>query len=203
MVTKRKRLYQGNHQSDDLDGWVGPPALMNAENEKKFSKLRTEIEDEIAPQNVFDKIAVFDVSHKIFEEQELRSLQTKIIASARVASLTALLAPAYGQNIDKAAKVAQDYFGGPAAAQQAAKERVSNLGISMEDINANALHLRMASIQTLDDMIDRRENGRNRIIKRHLKRERKSANGGNVSAANPREDQAASNQTTTRRTTKP
>jgi hypothetical protein len=201
MATTRKRFHQSD-RPDDLDEWVGPPALMNAENEKKFSKLRADIEAEIAPQNVFDEIAVFDISHKIFEEQELRGLQTKIIASARVASLTALLTPSYGQNIDKAAKVAQDYFGGAAAVQQAAKKRVSDLGISMEDINANALHLRMASIQTLDDMIDRRENGRNRIIKRHRKRELKNETEEHPSAADRRENSRAPKQATTRRTAK-
>jgi hypothetical protein len=173
--TKRVRL---DGRLNDSGSWVGPPALVNAENESRFAELSVEVEAEIAPKNIFDRIAVHDISSKIFEEQELRGFQTKIITSARVHSLAALLAPAYGQNIDKAAKVAQDYFGSAEAAQRAAKERVRDLGISIEDIDANALHMRMTSIQSLDEMIDRRETGRNRIIKQHLKRRRKILDSG-------------------------
>jgi hypothetical protein len=162
-------------QIDDLDDWVGRPTLADQANADRFRRLNNEVEREIAPANIFEKLEARDISHKVAEEQLLKGMQTAIVRSARVQSLAMLLGATYGQNIDKAFKVAQDYFGGPEERQRAAQDLVQGLGISIEDIDANALHLRMASVHALDDMIDRRENGRNRLIKRHLKRRRASS----------------------------
>ena len=154
------------------DGWTGQPALADQKNIDEFRRLRREIEHEIAPANIFEKIEVRDISQKIAEEKRLKQMQTAIVESARVESLAILLTPTFGQNVEKARKTAQNYFSGNDETKDAAKKLVNSVGISMEKIDANALHLRMASIHALDAMIDRREVARNRIIKRHLKRKK-------------------------------
>jgi hypothetical protein len=158
-----------------IDRWPGQPALSIGASAEDFRLLSREIENEIAPSNIFEKLEVRDISHKIAEEQTLKRMQTAIVTSARVESLAALLEPTFGQNIEKARKIAQDYFSGSGESKSVAKELVDRLGISMENIDASALHLRMSSIHALDDMIDRREGSRNRIIKRHLKRKKASS----------------------------
>lgn len=168
-------------QIDRVDDWVGRPTLADRANADRFRWLNDEIEREIAPTNIFEKLEARDISHKVAEEQLLKDMQTAIVRSARVQSLAMLLAPTFGQNTDKAFKVAQDYFSGLEERQRAAKDLVLGLEISIENIDANALHLRMASVHALDDMIDRRENGRNRIIKRHLKRKKASSPGNPAS----------------------
>lgn len=168
-----------------IDGWTGQPALARGTSAEDFRPLFHEIEREIAPSNIFEKLEVRDISHKIAEEQILKRMQTAIVESARVESLAALLGPTFGQNVEKARKTAQDYFAGGGATQGVAKELVDRLGISMENIEANALHLRMPSIHALDDMIDRREGGRNRLIKRHLKR-RKASSSKNAASTDSR-----------------
>lgn len=171
-------------QIDRVDDWVGRPTLADRTSADRFRWLDDEIEREIAPTNIFEKIEARDISHKVAEEQLLKGMQTAIVRSARVQSLAMLLGPAFGQNTDKAFKVAQDYFGGSEERQRAAKDLVLDLEISIEDIEANALHLRMASIHALDAMIDRREGGRNRIIKRHLKNKRAASSKNSVPTAN-------------------
>jgi hypothetical protein len=158
-----------------IDRWPGPPALSIGASAEDFRLLSREIDNEIAPSNIFEKLEVRDISHKIAEEQTLKRMQTAIVMSARVESLVALLEPTFGQNIEKARKTAQDYFSGSGESKSVAKELVDRLGISMENIDASALHLRMTSIHALDDMIDRREGRRNRIIKRLLKRKKASS----------------------------
>lgn len=161
-------------QIDHQEDWIGRPTLADRTNDR-FRSLNDEVEREVAPTNIFEKLEARDISHKVVEEQLLKDMQTAIVRSARAQSLAMLLGATYGQNLEKALNVAQDYFGGPEERQRAAKNLVQSLGISIEDIDANALHLRMSSIHALDDMIDRREGGRNRIIKRLLKRKKTSS----------------------------
>jgi hypothetical protein len=168
-----------------IDRWTGQPALASAASAED---VRREIEHEIQASNIFEKLEVRDISHKITEEQALKRMQTAIVKSARVESLATLLGPMFGQNIEKARKTAQDYFAGSGESQDAAKALVDGLGISLENIEAHALHLRMSSIHALDDMIDRREGGRNRIIKRLLKRKKASSSKdpGSTAEKDPR-----------------
>lgn len=167
-----------------INVWAGNPALVRGEMAEQFRLLHEEIELEMAPTNIFEKIEARDVSHKIAEEKSLKRMQTAIVESARVESLAILLEPIFGQNIEKARKTAQDYFSGRDASKSVAQELVNSLGISMENIDANALHLRMASIHALDAMIDRREGGRNRIIKRYLKRKKAASSKSSAPKAN-------------------
>jgi hypothetical protein len=167
-----------------INGWAGNPALVRGARAERFHHLHEEIEIEMAPTNIFEKIEARDVSHKIAEEELLKHMQTAIVESARVESLATLLEPTFGQNIEKAHKTAQDYFSGRDESKSVAQKLVNSLGISVEIIDANALHLRMASIHALDAMIDRREGGRNRIIKRHLKKKRAASSKNSVPTAN-------------------
>lgn len=156
----------------ESDDWVGDPALIRGAGTEQCRRLYEDVEHEIAPTNIFEKLEARDISYKLAEEERLRHLQTAIVETARVEALADLLVPTFGQNVEKARKTAQDYFASVDDSQRAAKALVDQLGISMENIEAHALHLRMSSIHALDDMIDRREVGRNRIIKRLLKRKK-------------------------------
>lgn len=169
---------------DRVEDWIGRPTLADRTSLDRFRRLSEDVEREIAPTTIFEQIEARDISHKVAEEQLLKDMQTAIVKSARVQSLAMLLGPAFGQNTDKAFKAAQDYFGGSEERQRAAKDLVLDLEISIEDINANALHLRMTSIHALDAMIDRREGGRNRIIKRHLKKKRAASSKDSVPTEN-------------------
>lgn len=157
-------------QIEDPDEWIGRPALVRGANADQFRRLHDDFEREISPKNIFEKLEVRDISYKLAEEQLLKRMQTAVVESARVESLAALLGPTFGDNVQKARKTAQDYFG-DGESQSAAKKLVDRVGISTENIEANALHLRMTSIHALDDMIDRREHGRNRIIKKTRQRQ--------------------------------
>jgi hypothetical protein len=175
MATKRPAFQARDTAKGGSDDWVAPPMLVSGEKAEKFLDFHAEVEREIGPTNVFERIAARDISNKVVEEQLLKGMQTAIVASARVQSLALLLGPAFGQNIEMALKVAQEFYGDNEKARDHARGLVRELGISLESIEANALHLRMASIETLDGMIDRRESGRNRLIKRHMKRQSKVA----------------------------
>lgn len=176
-MTKRVRI-------EEFDEWAGNPALVRGAGVERYRHLHDEIEHEMAPTSIFEKLEARDISCKLAEEQILKRMQTAIVESARVESLAALLGPVFGQNIEKARKTAQDYFSGSGENRSVAKELVDHLGISMENVDANALHLRMASIHALDDMINRREGGRNRIIKRFLKRKKALSQNNRVPTAN-------------------
>jgi hypothetical protein len=175
------------------DGDFGDfPAMVPEGYAKRFLRLRAEIENELAPKTLLDRFEVRDLSYKLSEEQRLKDLQTAVIESARVESLGVLLGAHFGQNIEHAHKTAQDYFSADEAKRQSAQKLVASLGISPENIEANAFHLRVGSVQALDDMIERRESGRNKIIKRHRKRSAERQQPSRATKQPPRAKEKAS-----------
>lgn len=164
--------------SDPSENWIGTPALLESEDKQSYLQLRAEIEREIDPKTVLDRIKVQDLTDKLWEERRFKRNQAALIASAKVPSLAMLLGPSYGDNLEQALKVAQDYFSGDVRAQKSAQQIVDRLGISAEVIEANAIHLRIGTIQALDSMTNSREQTRHRLVKDHLKRQRKTRNNG-------------------------
>lgn len=164
--------------SEPSENWIGTPALLESEDKQSYLQLRAEIEREIDPKTVLDRVNVQDLTDKLWEEMRFKRNQAALIVSAKVPSLAMLLGPSYGDNLEQAMKVAQDYFSDDPRAQKSAQQTVDRLGISAEAIEANAIHLRIGTIQALDSMTHNREQTRHRLVKDHLKRQRKTRNNG-------------------------
>lgn len=171
MSVKRERA-QVQTSFADL---VGKPAFQKTEDASEYATLRAEIGREINPQNIFDEMRVKDITDSVWEENRLKRQQTALIQGARTQSLAFLLAPHYGDGLEAALETAQGYFSGNPKKIGLALELIQKLGITDEQIEANAVHVRGPSFQMLDRMIFGRAVMRNRHIKDHERRQRKKA----------------------------
>jgi hypothetical protein len=163
---------------------LGKPALLRSENAGEYQKLRAAIERDMDPKSIFDRIRVQDLTDKLWEEQRLKRSQAALIESALVQSLAMLFAPYYGENLEAALETARNYYSGVPEKVRRAEKLLLQLGITSEQIEANAMHVRSLGLQMLDRMIMSRETLRNSIVKDHERRKRKAEKAKRRTAIN-------------------
>lgn len=159
---------------DPLDNWFTEPVMWDSERAEDYLRLHSVVEREMSPVTLFDRIRVQDVTDKLWEARRLKRTQAALIESARVESLTQLLLPRFGDNLDEALETAQDYYSGIPERVRPVKSLLAKMGITSEQIEAHALHLRGAGVSALDRMVMYKEATRNAIVKAHEKRQRKA-----------------------------
>ena len=169
---------------ESLEDLLGKPALLKSENARDYERLRAAIEREMDPKSIFDKIRIQDLTDKVWEERRLKRSQAALIEGALVQSLAMLFAPYYGENLEAALETAQNYYSGVPEKVRRAEELLVQLGITSEQIEANAMHVRSLGLQMLDRMIMSRETLRNSIVKDHERRKRKAEKAKRRTAIN-------------------
>jgi len=167
-----------------FDGLLGKPALLKSEDSVAYLTLREAFRAEINPKTIFDEITLQDLTDKYWEERRFRRSQAALIDSASVQSLGILCEPFYGDNMEEALATAQDYYSGVTERTRAAQKLMVQLGITPEQIEANAMHVRGLGLEMFDRMINSRETSRNSIIKEHARRQRKAEKAKRRSGTN-------------------
>lgn len=185
-MVKRKRL-----DGDAIREIFEMPALWEGESEEDYLDLLAFVEKELEASSFFEKLRVHDLTAKIWEERRFRRTQGALIRSARVEALTDLLAARFGDDREEALETAQNYFSGVPEKMVPVENLLSEMRITSEQIEANALHLRSLSVQMLDRMIVHRETTRASLMKEHEKRQRRLDKAKKrSSAANDTKEQA-------------
>jgi hypothetical protein len=172
----RIRLTSSDRESSETafdHAWIGSPALLAGEDKDAYLRLRNEIEEAVAPITIFDRIRVQELTDQTWEAERLKRTQVGMVLSARVQSLAMLLLPSVGENSEKALKLAQEFFSSDEVLRQKARKIVDSREISDAMIDANAMHLRIQTMDLLDGLRERREGKRSRLIKEQEKRGRK------------------------------
>lgn len=149
------------------------PALWDGESEEGYLDLLAAFKNEMGSSSLFEMLRAHDLTAKIWEERRFKRVQGALIHSARVEALTALLAAHFGDDREEALETAQNYFSGVPERRRPVKTLLADMGITSEQIEANALHLRSSGVQTLDRMIVHRETARVSLMKAHEKRQRR------------------------------
>jgi hypothetical protein len=172
----RIRVTSSDREASEIafdHAWIGSPALLAGEDKDAYLRLRDEIEEAVAPTTIFDRIRVQELTDQTWEAERLKRVQVGTVLSARVHSLGMLLLPSVGENSERALKLAQDYLSSDEVLRQKARKIVEGLEISDAIIDANAMHLRIQTIDLLDGLRERREGKRSGLIKEQEKRRRK------------------------------
>jgi hypothetical protein len=159
---------------DPFDDLLGKPPLLKGEDEQRYQKLRASIEAVLGSETVLKALRVRELTDNIWESQRLKRYQTALIDSALLQSLASLLGPKFGDHIEKAFDTAIDYHGGPSQKQAAATKVMDQLGITPEQIEANAMYLRSSGLNTMEHMISNREASRNALIKEHAREQKRA-----------------------------
>lgn len=170
MAVKRERVYEERSLADLL----GKPVFLKSEDGNDYATLRAAIEREIDPQDIFDEMRVKDITDSVWEESRLKRQQTALIQGAQTQSLASLFAAHYGEDLEAALEAARGCFSGNPEKIGPALKLMDQLGITGEQIEANAIHVRGLGLQMLDRMIFGRALVRNRLIKDHERRQRKA-----------------------------
>ena len=175
MSMKRESWMDDLSFTDDLSfrALIGKPSFLAGEDRAAYDRLRNAIQLEINPRTIFDEMRVQELTDKFWEEQRIKRHQIALIQSAKVDSLSSLLAPYYGDDLDAALETARNYYSSDQERLRAQKI-VEQFGITDEQIEANGIHVRSLAILALDRMISSRETARNRLIKDHERRQRRA-----------------------------
>jgi hypothetical protein len=159
---------------DSFDDLLGKPPLLKSEDEQSYRKLYASIEAVLGSETVLKRLRVRELTDNIWESQRLKRYQTALTDSALLPSLASLLGPMFGDHIEKALDIAVDYYGGSSQKQAAARKILDQLGITPEQIAANAMYLRSSGLNTMEHMISNRAASRNAFIKEHAREQKRA-----------------------------
>jgi hypothetical protein len=151
---------------------ISKPSLLSCESESEFASLRAEIEDEIKPKGIIERIFVDDLTVITWEIFRLRRIITGIIRNTFPAALQSLhkqlsFEPYYLQNLEveeEAAKAATAYFHDPKAKKNF-MEMLCQVGLDEGAIEAEAFRLAGADLERFDKMLSARERRRYKALR--------------------------------------
>lgn len=159
---------------DHLAELFEAPRWLDDEARKAYGALLSELEKEIEPQTILDKIRLSELVNKYFEEQRFKGTLAALIETASVPSLAMLLGPRYGDNLEQAMSVAQDYFSGIPERMRFAKKIMQEMKINEAHILANAMYIRATGVQAIERMISNREISRTALTNECERRSKKA-----------------------------
>jgi hypothetical protein len=154
------------------DGLLALPPLLNTESQDQFASLYAELEQDIQPTGVVERIYVFDIANIVWEILRLRRYKIAIINTSRLAALQGileqLLCPGdYEHSYEKdrdAEDLARSWF-----SSKKAQARVAKVlrGSQMDEgaIEAEAFRLCLEHIERLDRMLALQEVRRDKALR--------------------------------------
>jgi hypothetical protein len=151
---------------------ISKPILLSSESAEEFASLCAELEREIKPKGIIERMFVDDIAVITFEIRRLDRFKTGIIRNNFPAALQSLLKqlsfkPDYLQNLDaeeEAQEMARAYFEG-AAGKQKTVERLSRFGLDEGSVEAEAFRLAGADLERFDKMLSQAERRRYKALR--------------------------------------
>ena len=132
---------------DQIQELLGPPRLIRGESEEAYRKWWSTFVKAYNPQTLPDWLEVNQLAVKNWEQGRIRRSNSAVIEGAMVEALRSLLIPIVAGDIsnlvgNRSARLAHDYFGRNNDKRRRARAEVAGLGVSDDQIVAEAMNLR-------------------------------------------------------------
>jgi hypothetical protein len=158
---------------ENFDILNSTPPLLYGESAEQFERLRAELEQEIKPKGIIEKIYLNDVSALVWEILRLRRLKTNIIRNARLAALEIILVridPVLALGIgvsltSEAKKLAAAWFEN-SDDKQFVQELLRKAQLDESAIDAEAFRRVFSDVQQLDNMLNSMEKRFSKTLRR-------------------------------------
>jgi hypothetical protein len=163
----------------------GPRPLIAGEDAAAYDDLLARVTREVAPADILEQLWVRDVVDLTWDVLRLRRLKAKLIAGATQAALARLLAPQFAQDPEPgvislgfgtspAARLAEKWAARDRLAIKQVDALLAAADLTMDDVMAKCLSLRLDDIERIDRMTMNAEIRRNAAL-RELDRHRAAA----------------------------
>lgn len=153
---------------------LGEAPLLAGESENRYLALQAQVEREIGPKNIFDRMRVRAITDAIWEELRYKRFEANAIEGAKVNALAVLLTPYMKYFREHATSVARDYYSPDPQKSEPAAAKVAEAGITLELINAKAAALEGSNLALFDRLIGNRQVLSRALVKDQERRERKA-----------------------------
>src|ERR1035437_5481058 len=165
--------------TDPAADLFGEPALIKGEDKERYMSLFAMVEADMKPKTFLDRMMVQEQTNKIWEEQRLRSNAAALTEGAFPEALEILLRPFCDITTGTSSAIARNYYSGDSKTKEGAASFLAKCGITTAQIQAKAMQINSGGHQTIDRMINNRENSRRGLRKEF---ERRSAVNDNAPA---------------------
>lgn len=161
---------------------LAPPVLLEGEDRAEYNRLFAAVMDSVVPRDALEKLWVEDVVYLVWEARRLRILKAHLLRSSARHGLQEILGPLmreigdtdvirslHGQ-FSSADVLVRDWYANDPKARSEVDALLKKAGLSMADVMAQTLALKMDDIDQIDRMIalsEARRNGALREIDRH------------------------------------
>jgi len=172
-LRKSTALAIGTPSSGDVD-FFGPAPLIPGEDPEAYKALQTRVAAAVAPKDVLEEIWVRDVVDLVWETLRLRRLKAAFLSSAAYEGLAIVLRPLktdFTRCIG--GSLSERWARGEPEAKKTVKGHLASAGLSMDDVMAQTVALKLEAIERIDRMLASAE-GRRDAALRELTRHRET-----------------------------
>jgi hypothetical protein len=151
--------------TEQMKALFGPPPLVRGESEEQYWKWWEAFVEEYKPKTLSAWVEVNDLANKQWEQGRLRRCNPALIEAALPKALLNLLRPFEGKGVSIATATAHKYYAGNVKEIREARKKVTNCGISDDQILAEAMQMRSSGLIALDRMDNYRSRARRSLLK--------------------------------------
>lgn len=162
----------------------GPAPILEGENSKAYDELLASISGAVNPSDSIEDIWVNDVASMTWEILRYRRYKAALIKAAVPEALEAVIEPlvlrptenrtqeevqleklrAQRGEETRTKAIMRDWIQGDPGALNLVNDILSDLGLTMDDVNARAMALAIADIERIDSLSLRKERSRNAVL---------------------------------------
>lgn len=170
-----------SRESSVGDGWS--PVFLEGEDRADYDRLLAKVTAGVKPRDVLEEIWIGDVVYLVWEARRYRRLKDHLLRSSARHGLLEILEPLIreiGENDPiralygaiSAEALVKDWYANDEKARSQVDALLKKAGLTMDDVMAQALALKMTEIEQINRMIALAEGRRNaalREVDRHRK----------------------------------
>ena|SRR5208283_3815161 len=153
------------------------PPLLPGENEAHFTALASQLVAAAKPKDTIEEILVRDVIDLTWEIQRLRRAKAGLLTVSMGDGLEQVLAAiGHGGHLDRKT-LSRNWMTGQKQAQQTVRKALFEAGLSLDEVTASTLEIKLDSVERLDRMLASAEARRNNSL-REIDRHREALGAG-------------------------
>lgn len=163
----------------------GPPALLDGEDSAAYDELLARVSGAVNPSDILEEIWVRDVVDLNWEILRLRRLKSQLLTANIHRGIRVILDPMCGYR--EAEQLSADWAKRKDYAIKKVDELLANTGLTMNEVMAETLAVKISDFERIDRLIMNAEARRNTVL-REIDRHRASQDSARRRANNNVED---------------
>jgi hypothetical protein len=154
---------------DEIKALLEKPPLIRGESEEAFWNWFSAFADEHQPESFSDWLEVHDYAVKQWEQNRLQRSNSALVEGVQYRALRNLVMPFFTRlnsvSLDYGSQISHDFFFGNDKKKEQARYNLGSLGITDDQILAEAMQIRAKELVVFDRMDNYRANAKRNLRK--------------------------------------